>query len=57
MIEWLLLKKNIDHYIKTETINDALYYLNKLDFTDKVDDSDYGNLRCVKRIVVEQFED
>ena len=40
-----------------ETINDELYYLNKLDFTDKVDDSDYENLRCVKRILVDQLED
>ena len=34
-----------------------LYYLNKFDFTDKVDDSEYENLRCVKRTLVDQFED
>ena len=38
-------------------INGVLYYLNKLDFTDKVDDSDFENLRCAKRILVDQFED
>ena len=40
-----------------ETINDVLYYLNKLDFTDNVDDSDYENLRCVKRTLVNEIED
>ena len=40
-----------------ETINDVLYYVNKLDFTDNVNDSDYENLRCVKRVLVEEFED
>ena len=40
-----------------ETINDVLYYLNKPDFTNNVDDSDYGNLRCVKRILFKEFED
>ena len=39
-----------------ETINDELYYLNKIDFTNKVDDRHYENLRCVKRILVSQFE-
>ena len=28
----------------------VLYYLNKLDFTDKINDTDFGNLRCVKKI-------
>ena len=40
-----------------ETINDVLYYLNKLDFTDNVNDSDYENLRCVKRVLVKEFEE
>ena len=40
-----------------ETINDVLYYLNKLDFTHNVDDSDYENLRCVKRTLVNEIED
>ena len=39
-----------------ETMNDVLYYLNKLDFTDNVMDSDFENLRCVKRIMVKKFE-
>ena len=39
-----------------ETIYDVLYYLNKLVFTDNVNDSDYENLRCVKRILVNEFE-
>ena len=39
-----------------ETKNDVLYYLNKLDFTDNVMDSDFENLRCVKRIMVKEFE-
>ena len=33
-----------------ETVYDKLYYLNKFDFTDNVNESDYENLRCVKRI-------
>ena len=40
-----------------ETIYDVLYYLNKLDFTEYVNDSDYENLRCVKRILVNEFEE
>ena len=40
-----------------ETIYDILYYLNKLDFTDKVNTDDFENLRCVKRILVEEFGD
>ena len=39
-----------------ETINDILYYLNKLDFTDNVNDSDYENLRCMKRILVRELK-
>ena len=40
-----------------ETIYDVLYYLNKLDFTDNVNDRDCENLRCVKRVLVKNFED
>ena len=40
-----------------ETINDVSYHLNKLDFTNKINDSDFENLRCVKRILVEEFEE
>ena len=40
-----------------ETLNDVLYYLNKIDFTDKVNDDDYENLRRLKRILVREFED
>ena len=40
-----------------ETINDVLYCFNKLDFTDNISDTDFENLRCVKRILVEEFED
>ena len=40
-----------------ETINVVLYFLNKLDFTDNVNDTDFENLRCVKRILVKEFED
>ena len=32
-----------------ETINDVLYYLNKLAFTDEINETDFENLRCVKR--------
>ena len=35
-----------------ETIYDVLYYLNKVDSADNVNDSDYENLRCVN-----EFED
>ena len=40
-----------------ETAYDILYYLNKLDFTDNVKNDDFENLRCVKRILVKEFED
>ena len=42
--------------MKMETINDVLYYLNNLDFSDKVIDDDYENLRCLKRILVREFQ-
>ena len=32
-----------------ETIYDVLYYLNKLDFTDKIIDDDFENFRCAKK--------
>ena len=38
-------------------INDVLHYLKKLDFTEKVDDRYYENLRCAKRKLVDKFED
>ena len=31
--------------------------MNKLDFTDKINYNDFESLRCVKRILVEEFED
>ena len=40
-----------------KTSNDMLCFLNKLDFTDNVNDSNYENLRCVKRVLVKEFED
>ena len=40
-----------------ETINDVLSYLNKLAFTDNLNDSDYGTLKCADRVLVEDFED
>ena len=40
-----------------ETINDVFHYLNNLDFTDKVNDDDSENLRCVNKILVKEFED
>ena len=40
-----------------ETINEVLYYLNKLDFTDNVINDDFEKLGCVKRILVREFED
>ena len=40
-----------------QTIYEVLYYLNKLDFTDKVNNDDFENLRCVERRFVKKFED
>ena len=40
-----------------ETKNDVLYYLNKLHFTDKINDTDLENMRCVKKILAIEFED
>ena len=31
--------------------------MNKLDFIDKIIDTDFENLRCVERILVKEFED
>ena len=39
-----------------ETIYNVLYNLNELDFTDKVNDDDFETLRCVKRILVREFD-
>ena len=39
-----------------ERIYDVLYYLNKLDFNDKINDDDFENRRCVERIMVKEFE-
>ena len=33
-----------------------LYYLNEIHFSDKVNDDDYENSRCVKGILVREFE-
>ena len=43
--------------ILMETINDVLHCLNRLDFTANIIDTDFENLRCVKRILVKEFED
>ena len=40
-----------------ETIYDISFYLNKLDFTDNINDTDFKNLRCIKRILVREFKD
>ena len=40
-----------------ETINDVLCYLNKLDFTDKINDADFENLTYVNRKLVKEFEE
>ena len=40
-----------------ETIYDVFYNLKKLDFSDKINDDDFENLRCVKRILVKEVED
>ena len=40
-----------------ETLNDVLYYLNKLNFPNNINDTVFENLRCVKRILVKDFED
>ena len=40
-----------------EAINDVLYYLNRMDFSDKVNDDDHENLICFKRILVREFEE
>ena len=40
-----------------ETVYDIIHYLNKLDFTDIVNDSDYQNLKCAQRKLLNDFED
>ena len=40
-----------------ETVYDVLYYLNIIDFTEIINDTDFENLRCVKRILVKEFEE
>ena len=39
-----------------ESINDVLFYLNKLGFTDNIKETDFENLTCVERILVKDFE-
>ena len=39
------------------TVSDVLYYSIELNFSEKVNDDDYDNLRSVKRILVIEFED
>ena len=40
-----------------EKINDVLYYLNKLEFIDIINDKDLDNLRRIKRNFFSEFED
>ena len=40
-----------------ETIYDLLYYLNKFDFTDNINDTDFEKLRCVKKMMLKKLED
>ena len=40
-----------------ETIYDVLYYLKKFDFTENKNNTDYENLRYIKRILIKEFED
>ena len=40
-----------------DSINDVLYYLNILDFTDRVSNDDFENLRCVKKNLVKEFDE
>ena len=40
-----------------ETKNDVLYYLNQLHFTDHVIDTDFENLRYVRRFLINEFAD
>ena len=35
-----------------ELISDVIYYLNKVDFTDKINDTVFENLKCGKRVLV-----
>ena len=39
------------------TINEILFFLNELDFTDKLSDDQREKIRLVKNIIVEKFED
>ena len=39
-----------------QTKNDVLYFLNELDFTDNINDTDFENLTFVKRILVKELE-
>ena len=40
-----------------DTVYVVSYCLNKLDFTDKINDTDFEKMICVKRILVKGFED
>ena len=35
-----------------QTTYDVIFFSNKLDFTDKIIDDEFENLRCVKKILV-----
>ena len=38
-------------------INEIFYFLNELDFADKLSDDQFEKIRLVKKIIVEKFED
>ena len=51
------MKKSASFPTYMATIKDVLYYLNQLNFTVKINDDDYEDLRCVKRILVGEVDE
>ena len=40
-----------------ETINDVLHFLNKLDFVVYLENDDYENFICIKKVLTDEFQD
>ena len=40
-----------------ETINDVLHFLNKLDSAGYLENDDYENFNCIKKVLTAEFQD
>ena len=40
-----------------KTVNQVLFFLNKVDFTPYLKDDDHQKLRCIKQVLTDEFQD